>query len=513
MPELAFSCVGTFDRVNPRAVEWASDHAAALVTEVDAATRDAIRQIVVRSFEEGIPPEQAARLMRSVVGLHSRDAQAVASLRADLVRRGASEEFAARKAERYAEKLLNARCLMIARTEVMAAANRGQEELWRQAAETGQLPADVRRVWIVTPDDDLCPECAELDGALAQLDLPYPGAGGPGPPLHPNCRCVEGIATPEDLARAGIEPAPEAVAPPEPALPAPEELPPAVVEPAEMSRAEVVDQIFSRVSEEAAATDKKIGDVLEQAVSHRGGHREVDAAVRAAEKDFRSFLESQLSELPRVAARPNFEGAAWDELQKLGPDGEKLRSNVQKARDWYRAMWHNESGMISKTKMGLNPLSEIGLDVNRRSYIREYYENRINTVHLSLASSSRAVVHEMGHATEYTVNGLLDRVLDFLERRIEKGHAESLGGEMKDERAFFDKFKERYTGKVYLKRDFSSRSLPFPKIGSRFDRTRVDATEVMSTGLEQMYANPFQFYKSDKDFFEFVLRAMTGGFK
>lgn len=203
MPRTAFACVGVFARTNQRALEWARARSAQLVTEVNAATREAIREIIGLAFEEGLPPREAARLLRDVVGLHSRDAAAVADYRADLLARGASTEFAEAKAARYSRKLLNARTETIARTESMAAANAGQEELWQQAVERGELPEDIYEVWITTPDDALCPECAAMEGALTKVGEPFVDAGG-FPPLHPNCRCVTGIALPEDLERAGI---------------------------------------------------------------------------------------------------------------------------------------------------------------------------------------------------------------------------------------------------------------------------------------------------------------------
>jgi hypothetical protein len=46
-------------------------------------------------------------------------------------------------------------------------------------------------VWIAAGDP--CPECEVLDGEEVDLGEDYPGDGGDGPPLHPNCRCTEGV--------------------------------------------------------------------------------------------------------------------------------------------------------------------------------------------------------------------------------------------------------------------------------------------------------------------------------
>ena len=39
----------------------------------------------------------------------------------------------------------------------------------------------------------ICDDCDELDGTTAPINGSYAG-GADGPPLHPNCRCTEGIS-------------------------------------------------------------------------------------------------------------------------------------------------------------------------------------------------------------------------------------------------------------------------------------------------------------------------------
>src|SRR5204863_36491 len=86
-----------------------------------------------------------------------------------------------------------ARATLIARTETMIAANAGQRLGWDQAVDEGLLTGREKRQWIATDDGELCDECDALDGKTTTLDGEYPDPGGDGPPLHPNCRCTEGI--------------------------------------------------------------------------------------------------------------------------------------------------------------------------------------------------------------------------------------------------------------------------------------------------------------------------------
>lgn len=87
------------------------------------------------------------------------------------------------------------RAQLIARTESMRAAHAGQRIAWQQGVDAGIVPPGAKRVWIVTDDDRLCPDCADLDGETANIDGEYDAgyAWVDGPPLHPQCRCTEGL--------------------------------------------------------------------------------------------------------------------------------------------------------------------------------------------------------------------------------------------------------------------------------------------------------------------------------
>lgn len=141
-----------FDRKNPAAAKWAREHAAELIDGISETTEERIREAIALGQE-------------GEVDVYDEVLDAVGD---------------------------EARASVIARTESMRAANEGQRQMWDQAVDDGLLTGDERREWIVA--EDACPLCDELDGELADLDGEYPGDGGDGPPLHPNCRCTEGIS-------------------------------------------------------------------------------------------------------------------------------------------------------------------------------------------------------------------------------------------------------------------------------------------------------------------------------
>jgi hypothetical protein len=144
-----------FDAPNSDAAKWAKKHAAKLARELAKTTRERIANAVARVHLAGDLDAAYEEILNAVGD--------------------------------------DARAMVIARTETMTAANEGQREAWAQAVEEDLLPEDVQRTWIVT-EVGACPLCLALEGAKADLDGEYPGDGGEGPPLHPNCRCTEGIA-------------------------------------------------------------------------------------------------------------------------------------------------------------------------------------------------------------------------------------------------------------------------------------------------------------------------------
>ena len=182
-------------QTNEFAIRAAQTQAAKFVTGVSNETRLAIRGVIDRAFRDGLPPREAAKLIRPLVGLTKRQAQAVVTRRAADMGSGMAAARVQSRAVAYSEKLLKQRALMIARTEIISASTQGQLSLWREAQAQGLLPRGAEKMWITTPDDRLCPICEDMDGETVALGEMFTidGALIAGPPAHPNCRCAVGI--------------------------------------------------------------------------------------------------------------------------------------------------------------------------------------------------------------------------------------------------------------------------------------------------------------------------------
>jgi SPP1 gp7 family putative phage head morphogenesis protein len=181
----------SFNSVSPTAVAWARDRSAALIKEFGASSQKAIQALIVKAFENGVPPRDLAKLIvDSGIGLTERQVLAVERRRERMIDDGATEERASATAERYSSQLLRSRGEVIARTEIIAASREGTQESWRQAAEEGLIDlGTATQEWMTTPDERLCDICEPLDGKQAKLGETFPG-GLTGPPAHPQCRCA-----------------------------------------------------------------------------------------------------------------------------------------------------------------------------------------------------------------------------------------------------------------------------------------------------------------------------------
>lgn len=186
-----------FDLEHPRAQAWAEENGARLVTEVTETTRDGLRALVARAWEEEIPVRDQAKIVRSMVGLLDSQAQAVFRYQEKLQAAGTAAEDVADMVGKYAAKLLRYRSFNIARTETMFAANAGQHELWLQGEEQGVVPGEARRRWSITagnPKSPVCPICRDLAGQEVGLHDEWETSDGrrlKNPPAHPSCRCAE----------------------------------------------------------------------------------------------------------------------------------------------------------------------------------------------------------------------------------------------------------------------------------------------------------------------------------
>lgn len=184
-----------FEVADPVLLLAVDAYGAERVVEIAATTRQAIRSATTTAFQTAQNVGQLARTLRGLVGLTSRQADSLVRYSAGLTADGVSPARADELIARQTQRLIRRRAMTIARTETINAASTGQHLLWQQARAQGLVSADLRRYWIVTPDDRLCMLCRPVPGLNPDgvgLDEPFrtPLGGVLYPTLHPQCRCA-----------------------------------------------------------------------------------------------------------------------------------------------------------------------------------------------------------------------------------------------------------------------------------------------------------------------------------
>lgn len=137
-------------------------------------------------------------------------------------------------------------------------------------------------------------------------------------------------------------------------------------------------------------------------------------------------------------------------------------------------------------------LPVLGVRATRKK--RAYHQG--GTIYINSKTSTSTAMHEITHGTEQQTAAVLAESLGFLKKRAGNEPLKSLrkltgnSGYKADEFAWEDEFAKRggshYAGKTY---------------GSR-------ATELLTMGVERLHADPVEFFASDREYFEFVVRTL-----
>lgn len=231
-----------FDKLNPRLVTWLQTYSLNLIRQINAETKEAIRDKLIVGMTAGQNPIAVARQVKGAIGLTTRQAKAVANYRKELetfhLKTSAGGYGLGQKIDRvngrqvfkpdedgtpmdgidlrrlrdfrydgqlasamktgkpltpaqidkmvaaYERKYLRHRSETIARTEALRTTNYGVQDAWRQAIEAGKADeALVRRQWIVAKDERLCEVCAPIPKMNpkrgVKFDQPFASPKGP----------------------------------------------------------------------------------------------------------------------------------------------------------------------------------------------------------------------------------------------------------------------------------------------------------------------------------------------
>ncbi|UFK26760.1 head morphogenesis protein [Roseobacter phage RDJL6] len=219
----------SFDQVNERAVFHMRQERLRFIREFTASQRNATRSALIDGIERGLNPRDQARNFRASIGLTERQQDAVRNYRR-LLSEGSSEaldrrlhdkrflpkgskarrEFLSgerpltsaqidKMVERYNERFIKYRSEVIGRTEALRAVHSGNEEMYRQAIDAGQVTVQqLERTWVTARDGRVRDTHSMLGGEKRGIDevwetpngsLRYPGDPDAPPEETVQCRC------------------------------------------------------------------------------------------------------------------------------------------------------------------------------------------------------------------------------------------------------------------------------------------------------------------------------------
>lgn len=215
-----------FDQTNYRAVRQMQETSLRLIREISDSVRENVAEILRQGISQGLNPRVQAIRLRELIGLTRRQMQAVENFRTILrtnakdaltralrdgrfdaailrsVRTGVAltETQIDKMVARYAQRYLNHRAEVIARTESLAAVHRGNHEMFMQAVDAGQIEeGQVERTWQTAKDERVRGSHAAMHGQKRGLkeafvsglgnSLMYPGDASAPAADTAQCRC------------------------------------------------------------------------------------------------------------------------------------------------------------------------------------------------------------------------------------------------------------------------------------------------------------------------------------
>lgn len=136
------------------------------------------------------------------------------------------------------------------------------------------------------------------------------------------------------------------------------------------------------------------------------------------------------------------------------------------------------------------------------------------SINLDASDGVKTYLHEYAHAIESMNPHVHRRCQEFLLMRAESSGTtspESLRrltglGYNSDEKTLKDKFFNPYCGKVYGSTDVREATNEHGTIR----RYGVSSTEILSMGLERIYENAVEFWRTDREYFTFVTNVLQG---
>ena len=242
--------------------------------------------------------------------------------------------------------------------------------------------------------------------------------------------------------------------------------------------------------------------------AYKKANEDYQSANKAKKEAFQAYMNTPLKAEEDELAYRQFQNAKAEELRLFA----EYQKAVETAREAV-SIPQQERGLMTTGadpyRLSIEKNVKDGYEIVQR-YTNKDYLVKINidlnsddrafhrggTIYIKKTTDASVVAHEVTHATEQQNISLLRMARDFLLKRANGEKAQKLSKLTGNKRyeaheiAYKDKWVDR-GGDAYSGKDYGER-----------------ATEILTMGIERLHDDPIKFYRSDPEYFEFVVKTL-----
>jgi len=242
--------------------------------------------------------------------------------------------------------------------------------------------------------------------------------------------------------------------------------------------------------------------------AYKKANEDYQSANKAKKEAFQAYMNTPLKAEEDELAYRQFQNAKAEELRLFA----EYQKAVETAREAV-SIPQQERGLMTTGadpyRLSIEKNVKDGYEIVQR-YTNKDYLVKINidlnsddralhrggTIYIKKTTDASVVAHEVTHATEQQNISLLRMARDFLLKRANGEKAQKLSKLTGNKRyeaheiAYKDKWVDR-GGDAYSGKDYGDR-----------------ATEILTMGIERLHEDPVKFYRSDPEYFEFVVKTL-----
>lgn len=244
-----------------------------------------------------------------------------------------------------------------------------------------------------------------------------------------------------------------------------------------------IDPLYKQLDDllDAASKAKTDAERAEIDRKYQGIVNIIDDHIYTRERFKRNIVELERSLGGKAREAVYVQNPAENRLR-----GSSLNITPEESAHWQKGM-DEFNRLVDRGVWTGNPVDVIRLAPGERAY------HSGGRIYVTSNEPTRVIVHEIGHAFEQQ-SGVYPKVKAFYDRRTEGDKLEKLS-EVTGSKAYNDDEVTRRDKWLH------------PYMGKDYGR---DATEIVSMGLEWMYAEPQRLAEDDPEYFDFIFDLVRG---